>query len=47
MTRPNETGWYWLGSRENVKDQILIQGSDNRLAGNTDAAAAYRTAMGY
>jgi len=47
VIRPNETGWYWLGSRENVEDQILIQRADNRLAGNTDAAAAYRAAMGY
>jgi hypothetical protein len=47
VIRPNETGWYWLGSRENVEDQILMPRSDNRLAGNTDAAAAYRAAMGH
>jgi hypothetical protein len=47
VVQANESGWYWLGSRENVEDQILIQRSDNRLAGDTDAAAAYRTAMGY
>ncbi|MCD2185524.1 hypothetical protein [Rhizobium sp. GN54] len=47
VIRPNEMGWYWLGSRENVEDQILMPRSDNRLAGNTDAAAAYRAAMGH
>lgn len=47
VIRPDETGWYWLGSRENVEDQILMPRSDNRLAGNTGAAAAYRAAMGY
>ncbi|MBO9194849.1 hypothetical protein J5277_12095 [Rhizobium sp. 16-449-1b] len=47
IIRPNENGWYWLGSRENVEDQILRPRPDNRLAGNTDAAAAYRTATGH
>lgn len=47
VIRPNETGWYWLGSRENVEDQILMPRSNNRLAGNTGAAAAYRAAMGF
>lgn len=46
MIHPSEAGWYWLGSRENVADQILTPRSDNRLAGNTDAAATYRAAMG-
>ncbi|WKL22243.1 hypothetical protein QYR00_17125 [Agrobacterium tumefaciens] len=47
VIRPRETGWYWLGSRENIEDQILMPRSDNRLAGNSDAAAAYREAKGY
>lgn len=44
---PNEKGWYWLGNRDNVEEQILMPRSNNRLAGHTGAAAAYRAAMGY
>lgn len=44
---PTEGGWYWLGNRESVEDQILLPRPDNRLAGNTGAAAAYRALMGY
>ncbi|MDR6758152.1 hypothetical protein J2Y48_003450 [Mycoplana sp. BE70] len=44
---PNKEGWYRLGNRESIEDQILLPRPDNRLAGNTDAAAAYRAVMGY
>lgn len=47
VIHPSKEGWYWLGSRENVEDQILTPRPGNRLAGNSDAAAAYRAAKGY
>jgi hypothetical protein len=46
MIHPSKEGWYWLGTRENVEDQILTPRPNNRLAGNSPAAAAYRAAMG-
>lgn len=47
MILPNKDGWYRLGNREGIEDQILLPRPDNRLAGTTGAAAAYRAAMGY
>jgi hypothetical protein len=44
---PDQGGWYWLGARDSVEEQILEPPRDGRLRGDTDAAAAYRAAMGY
>ncbi|WKL19478.1 hypothetical protein QYR00_18645 [Agrobacterium tumefaciens] len=47
VTRPAQAGWHWLGNRDSIEDQILMPRPDNRLSGNTGAAAAYRAVMGY
>lgn len=47
VTGPAEAGWHWLGNRDSIEDQILMPRPDNRFAGNTGAAAAYRAVMGY
>ena len=47
VTRPAEAGWHWLGNRDSIEDQILMPRPNNRLSGNTGAAAAYRAVMGY
>ncbi|ULJ72209.1 hypothetical protein [Rhizobium gallicum] len=44
---PDQGGWYWLGSRDSLEEQILEPQRDGHLRGNTDEAAAYRAAMGY
>lgn len=46
IIRHDESGWYWLGSRDGVEDLILRPQSDGRLRGNTGEAASYRKAMG-
>ena len=44
---PDQAGWYWLGARDSIEEQILEPQRDSRIRGNTDEAAAYRAAMGY
>ncbi|MDI7864591.1 hypothetical protein MRS76_21890 [Rhizobiaceae bacterium n13] len=44
---PDQSGWYWLGSRDSLEEQILEPERDGRLRGNTAEAAAYRASMGY
>lgn len=44
---PDQTGWYWLGARDGIQEQILEPQRDGRLRGNSAEAAAYRAAMGY
>lgn len=44
---PDQSGWYWLGARDSIQQQILEPQRDGRLRGNSAEAAAYRAAMGY
>ncbi|MCV9961943.1 hypothetical protein OIU34_08510 [Pararhizobium sp. BT-229] len=44
---PGQGGWYWLGGRDSLEEQILEPQRDGHLRGNTTEAAAYRSAMGY
>ncbi|MBY5340449.1 hypothetical protein E0H35_30625 [Rhizobium leguminosarum bv. viciae] len=44
---PDQGGWYWLGARDSLEQQILEPERDGRFRGNTNEAAAYRAAMGY
>jgi len=44
---PDQGGWYWLGARDSLEQQILEPQRDGRFRGNTNEAAAYRAAMGY
>jgi hypothetical protein len=44
---PNHTGWYWIGGIDSVQQSLLQPHDFGYLHGNTDEAAAYRTAMGF
>ncbi|WP_244519914.1 hypothetical protein [Ensifer sp. LC384] len=44
---PDQGGWYWLGARDSLEEQILEPRRGGRLRGNTAEAAAYRASMGY
>ncbi|MCW0002039.1 hypothetical protein OE766_27940 [Pararhizobium sp. YC-54] len=44
---PDQGGWYWLGARCSLEEQILEPQRDGRLRGNSAEAAAYRASMGY
>ncbi|WP_312621744.1 hypothetical protein [Agrobacterium pusense] len=44
---PDQGGWYWLGARDSIEEQILQPRRDGRIRGNTAEAEAYRAAMGY
>lgn len=44
---PDQSGWYWLGARDSVEEQVLEPRRDGRIRGNTAEAAAYRAAVGY
>lgn len=44
---PDQAGWYWLGARDSLEQQILEPERDGRLRGNSVEAAAYRASMGY
>lgn len=41
---PDQSGWYWLGGRDSLEEQILEPKRDGRIRGNTAEAAAYRAA---
>ncbi len=43
----DQRGWYWLGARDSIQQQILEPRRDGHLHGNSAEAAAYRAAMGY
>jgi len=47
IIRPADTGWTWCGARDGVADSLLKLQEHGWIGGNTDEAAAYRTAMGY
>ncbi|NYT32077.1 hypothetical protein HX898_16860 [Rhizobium sp. WYCCWR 11128] len=44
---PDQGGWYWLGARDSLEQQILEPQRDGRLRGNSNEAATYRASMGY